>query len=540
MKVAPTGGPKDSAPAEIISVEPSSGTTSIKAKTIVFSFDDYVDRSVRNALTVLPNARFSSTYGGDVLEVTFEEPLDTNTTYTITLGTEWTDLRGNKPSQAFTMVFSTGDHIDSGSIVGSVYAASLTNVFLFCYQRADTLSASFTPRTIQPKYRLPVGSSGAFALRGLSNGLYRVIAVRDDNRNGLLDNIEDFVVAHTDVAVGDAIPTPVFLLLGKAIDRDPPLVARVRATTSSGVFVQFSEAVTPVRGWPMALSIADHAGNVVPIAALWMEKYPSDMLFVRLGKELDTSRYTLKLAPRSISDVQGVLSADSISTHGFRGVSVRDTTTFSIRSIIPADSARSVRIDTTLVISFSDAVDTSNVRMTIWHESPQGALQTSVTWQDPVTMVIRPLKQRLIKTWYQTSVTLDHVRSATGAKLKDSVVRHVMLTEERQYEPGTVKGIVVDTLGLAPSDEAIFLRFINSSKAIIASKRVERGVPFEQSQLPPGEYQLDVFVDSNNNGVYDNGDHTPFTPGELWWPSAITVTVRSRWTVEDLLVTFGK
>jgi len=199
MKVAPTGGPKDSEPAVLTTMTPPSGTTSMKERTITFEFDDYVDRSVRNAITVLPNARFSTTYGGDELEITFEEPLDTNTTYTVTLGTEWSDLRGNKPSESYTMVFSTGDQIDSGSISGTVFGQSLSNVVIFCYQRADTLRPTFSPRSVAPKFRLPIGSSGVFSVKGLPDGLYRIVAARDENRNGLLENTEDFVNAPADV-----------------------------------------------------------------------------------------------------------------------------------------------------------------------------------------------------------------------------------------------------------------------------------------------------------------------------------------------------
>ncbi|MBC8125311.1 MAG: Ig-like domain-containing protein, partial [Candidatus Kapabacteria bacterium] len=280
MKVAPGGGPKDTTPAVVTSVDPVTGTTSLKERSITFEFDDYVDRSIRNAITVLPNARFSTSYGGDELEVTFEEPLDTNTTYTVTIGTEWTDLRGNKPTESFTTVFSTGERIDTGSIEGIVNGASLANVVLFCYQRADTLPESFSPRTTVPKFRLPVGSSGMFILKGLPDGLYRVIAVRDENRNGLLDNSEDFVVSPSDVRITNGVAPQVVLLIGRAIDRDPPVIARARSVTQQLITLEFSETVVPVVGWHNAISLTDNSGGSVSIAAMWLEKKPGDKLFV--------------------------------------------------------------------------------------------------------------------------------------------------------------------------------------------------------------------------------------------------------------------
>ncbi|MCX6140968.1 MAG: Ig-like domain-containing protein [Candidatus Kapabacteria bacterium] len=541
MKVAPSGGPRDTTPAEIASVEPPSGTTSITTKTITLTFDDYVDRSVRNAITVLPNARFSSSYGGDAMGITFEEPLDTNTTYTITLGTEWTDLRGNKPTQAYTMVFSTGDHIDSGSISGTVYGSSLANISIFCYQRADTLPSAFTPRSVVPKFRLPVGSSGAFAVRGLPDGAYRVIAARDENRNGLLENTEDFVVAPQDVQITNGATPALYLLLGKAIDRDPPAIARVRAITNRLVSVQFSENVDPSSNWHNSISVFTAGGDSVPVSAMWLDRTPGDVLFLRLASALDTARYSIRLSPRSVVDLNGVVSADTISRSSLRGTSTVDTTSLRILQILPVDSAKSVRLDEPIVIRFSDAVDTSAVRMTIWHESPKGASPVSVSWLNSTTLSIKPLVSRSVKTWYRTNITFNHVRSVTGSLLIDTILSHNVMTEERQSEPGTIKGVVIDTFGLTPSSSALHLRlrFLSATGTVVTSIPIAIGAPFTIDQIPPGDYKLDVFSDRNGNGLYDYGDHSPFSYGEQWWPSRSTVTVRARWTVEDLRITFG-
>ena len=539
MKVAPGGGPKDTTPAVVTSVDPVTGATSLKSRTITFEFDDYVDRSIRNAITVLPNARFSTSYGGDELEVSFEEPLDTNTTYTVTIGTEWTDVRGNKPTQSYTTVFSTGEHIDTGSSEGVVHGASLANVVLFCYQRADTLPESFSPRTTIPKFRLPVGSSGAFILKGLPDGLYRVIVVRDENRNGLLDNSEDFVVSPSDVRITNGVAPHVVLLIGRAIDRDPPVIARVRAVTQQLLTLEFSEAVFPVVNWHNAISLTDITGASVAIAAMWLEKQPGDKLFVRLRSNLDTSRYTVSLAPRSIRDSNGVVSADSIARVAVRGSAIMDTTSLRIELVTPPDSARAVRTDASIIIRFSDAVDTANARLTIMHDSPQGAVPVIVTWMDPTTLQLRPARTRSIKSWYQTVVTFSDVRSYLGARLRDTILRHSMFTEERQTEPGSVNGVVIDTFNLAPSQGKLNLRFINSARFVAVTIPVLLGVPFDVPSIPVGQYTIDVFSDINGNGVYDHGDHTPFAYGEPWWPSASTVEVRSRWTVEGVRVLFG-
>ncbi len=539
MKVAPTGGPKDSEPAVLTTMTPPSGTTSMKERTITFEFDDYVDRSVRNAITVLPNARFSTTYGGDELEITFEEPLDTNTTYTVTLGTEWSDLRGNKPSESYTMVFSTGDQIDSGSISGTVFGQSLSNVVIFCYQRADTLRPTFSPRSVAPKFRLPIGSSGVFSVKGLPDGLYRIVAARDENRNGLLENTEDFVNAPADVQLTNGSAKPLTLLMGKAIDRDQPLIARARALNARLVSVQFSEPVVPVKSWHDALSLSSATDPALPIVAIWPESGSQEKVLLRLGRDIDTSRYEVRTAPRSIVDLNGVLSPDTIGRSSFRGVSNPDTTSLKILSVNPTDSTRSVRVDSTVVIQFSDAVDTANARITVWHEAPSGAMPVTATWSDPTRLVLRPKSPRSVRTWYRTSITFIDVRSFTGSRLNDSLLTHWISTEERRSEPGSVNGVLVDTFNLAPKDVQLTVRFLTPAGALIHSQAVYVGQAFTVTSLPPGEYKIDVFLDRNANGVYDHGDHTPFSVSEEWWPSPASLTIRARWTVEGFRFSFG-
>ncbi|MBC8124791.1 MAG: Ig-like domain-containing protein, partial [Candidatus Kapabacteria bacterium] len=266
---------------------------------------------------------------------------------------------------------------------------------------------------------------------------------------------------------------------------------------------------------------------------------PGDKLFVRLQSNLDTSRYTVSLAPRSIHDSNGVVSADTIARIAVRGILTADTTGLRIAFVTPPDSARSVRTGESIVIRFSDAVDTANARLTIMHDSPQGAVPVIAAWIDPTTLQLRPAQPRSTKSWYQTVVAFSDVRSYLGARLRDTILRHSLFTEERQTEPGSVNGVVIDTFGLAPSQGKLHLRFINSARFVALTIPIVSGVPFEVSSIPVGLYTIDVFSDLNGNGIYDHGDHTPFTRGEPWWPSASAVEIRSRWTVEGVRFYFG-
>lgn len=214
MKVAPSGGPRDTTPAEVVGTEPVNGTRNVTSPTVTFRFSDYVDRGIRNAIVVQPKVRFASSYSGNEIDITFEEELQPNTTYTVTLGTDWRDLRGNSPTRAASVTFSTGPDIDTGAIEGTITGSDLKNVRVLAYRGADTLTEAFNPASAFADYSMPVGSSGAFTIGGLRDGLYRVIAVQDNNGNDLLDANEAYAMAPFDVEVLKGASAPLALLMG--------------------------------------------------------------------------------------------------------------------------------------------------------------------------------------------------------------------------------------------------------------------------------------------------------------------------------------
>jgi hypothetical protein len=60
--------------------------------------------------------------------------------------------------------------------------------------------------------------------------------------------------------------------------------------------------------------------------------------------------------------------------------------------------------------------------------------------------------------------------------------------------------------------------------------------PFALDSIPPGQYSLDVVIDRNGNSRYDHGTPAPYQPGEQWFPMQGAITIRSRWSTEDVKV----
>ncbi len=181
--VAPTGGPPDRTPPDILSTSPDMGTTNFSGDEVRFEFSEFPDRnSVRQNVTVEPNIgiQFEIDFRRKTAIVEFSSELPENTTILVKLGSDVADTRRNTMGSSFDLAFSTGPVIDEGSITarlrdadqGSVDAGE--RVFLFREPIDYTAQANYVAQS---------DTSGQINFSYLREGTYSAIWVDDLNRD---------------------------------------------------------------------------------------------------------------------------------------------------------------------------------------------------------------------------------------------------------------------------------------------------------------------------------------------------------------------
>jgi hypothetical protein len=193
---APTGGLKDTIPPLIIGINPLPGTVNVPVDTrIVFRFDEYV--TIKNPKNIFlsppqekaPKVRIRDKY----LIVQFEEPLDSNKTYTLNMTDAIADNNEGNMFPGYTYVFSTGPGIDSLLITGKVQDCNTLRpvkgaTVLLYKDLAD--SAVFLHR---PDASVKTDDWGYFCLPYLADTLYRLYAIKDEAGNNIYDPDTDLV-----------------------------------------------------------------------------------------------------------------------------------------------------------------------------------------------------------------------------------------------------------------------------------------------------------------------------------------------------------
>jgi uncharacterized protein (DUF2141 family) len=206
VRMAPTGGPKDTLPPVLINAIPVEFSKHISDKKIVFKFDEYIDgKDIRTELVVNPVPKVEPITDSHLQTVTIKlkDTLLPNTTYTLNFYKGIKDVDEGNILRNFTYVFSTGDHIDSGQFAGSVVLAQTgkpdSSLVVILHKKLDD-SAVYKDR---PRYLTKVDSTGRFVFDHIEPGRYAVYALKDEGgSHKYLSKSQPFAFADAPVNVG--------------------------------------------------------------------------------------------------------------------------------------------------------------------------------------------------------------------------------------------------------------------------------------------------------------------------------------------------
>ena len=211
----PSGGPKDTIPPLITEIYPALGQINVpRSKTkLEIEFNEYVVVKDPKSLFLSPPLEKAAKFKikGKSVIVYFENDLDSNKTYTLDVTNAIADNNEGNMFPGYTLVFSTGDRIDSMMVTGTVQDCNTLKpikgaTVLLYKDQAD--SAIFLKR---PDAAIKTDEWGYFCMRNIQDTIYRMYAIIDDNNNNMYE-AENERVAFIDtlirpiVRVADTLP----------------------------------------------------------------------------------------------------------------------------------------------------------------------------------------------------------------------------------------------------------------------------------------------------------------------------------------------
>jgi hypothetical protein len=211
----PSGGAKDTIPPVITKISPLPGAVNVPTHNakITFTFDEYVVVKDQKNIFLSPPLAKAPKYKirGKSVIVYFESDLDTNTTYTLDLTGAIADNNENNKFPGYTMVFSTGPHIDSMMVTGVVQDCNTLKPVAGATVMLYKDQADSAVMLHRPSAAVKTDDWGFFCLRNIKDTVYRMYAIKDDNNDNIYQNDNELVafldtLIRPSIRVNDSLP----------------------------------------------------------------------------------------------------------------------------------------------------------------------------------------------------------------------------------------------------------------------------------------------------------------------------------------------
>lgn len=531
----PGGGPADTTPPEITSVFPADNDISINRETeIHISFSKYMSQvPVERSIFISPEIKYKFRWKGKTVYIKPDEPLSDNVTYVITVGSDARDLKNNSMQHSYSWAFSTGEIIDAGKISGSIFTVKGDNAsLLFAYKisQEDTVN----PAEHRPDYMTQSDVNGNYELNYISEGTYRLFAVKDKNNNMAYDiGIDDIGIPPHDLEISMAHNTVTgFLLYPLPEDTTAPYVLYTKSPDKNTVEITFSEelSVENLSALPGFIVSEEEKTEIVNT---YFDGMNRAKLLLKTAEQKSGAEYTFDVS--GLKDNAGNnIKQPSLS---FTGTADDDTSNPFILSTVPGDSSKTVPAQIKIELLFSEPVDTALFNNTIvFNDGNDSAESVTATWENPVKCIINPAGKLTPGSEYILTIKGEYVRDHAGNDMKEAFTLFFKTGDLLSF--GSLSG-KIDAGTFGSSTPIVIILYDKETGKEVSRQTCNSGSTYRFSSLLPGTYRLFAFPDKNGDSKYFSGKSFPFLPSYRFTFFPEPVIIRSGWDNENVNIGFN-
>ncbi|MEX2584800.1 MAG: Ig-like domain-containing protein [Balneolaceae bacterium] len=515
--IAPQGGPPDRTPPEISETEPETGTVNFEDREFRFSFSKFIDRaSFREALQVEPDLgiNYEVSFGRRSATVEFEQNLPENTTLILHIGTDLTDTNNNALATPFQLAVSTGPEIDDASVTARLVNAADgrtdSGLRLFLYREP----VDFTERA---NYIAESDTSGRVQFSYLAADRYRAIWVDDQNRNRVWEQdrerAQPFSQERFTLEKGEEMDLGTLFMVRP--DTTRPRLQGVGMLTGTRLRLRFDEEIYWADEARIELqdSTGTHFSDAFPLYIL-----PDDhqILIAESKRELEEERpFWIRL--EEFADSSG--NSVNVLTDSFIGSAEPDTVGLTI---VGDNSLPGLFREEALVVGYNKIIRDRNVV-----DSLKVAVGDEIIEEWPEVEIDR---HRLI-------IHPDPVWESGIAY--QFLIWNPVWEELRPVEPAIWQENQLGSLEVFMEESSDSSEY--RIRVFDPDRKVDVDSTFTESlvldRLPPLDYTVIVFRDSENSGEWESGSVDPFREPEPYFVRR-RIPVREGFTSE-LGIRFG-
>lgn len=507
----PQGGPRDTTPPKVLKMEPKNLTTNFKAKKITVEFDEYFklqnefkEFSISPELKIAPSLKVK----GKILEVSFQDTLEKNTTYTLNFGKAIADINESNVLKNFSYVFATGNKLDSLSIKGKITNAVTGEpeieavAFILPIER-DTIFGKSRPSI----YTL-TDSSGHYSLNNLREGTYKVYGLKEKGGDKIYQQstdeigfIKEPIVLKSNVDSANMKifkeDASVFRILDRRINADgsislsmnqklkkPEVVITDPPTLDATKLVRFSKHNDSLKVW-----LTDMSFDSTKVAIKDEGKLLQTTTLTRGKKETYTRNLTASddLEDRTLNPNK----------------SFRLTFNFPITNVDPSK-----------IVLLEDSVDRKNFSL-VKDSTDFLSYYIKYPWK--------------VKKSYEMNFEPGAFTAIFNTKNKE-FKKDFKLGNKDDY------GSLIVKITPPEPNKSYILEVIGEKKNVVNSLVITKDTTVRFSNYRAGKYFIRITYDSNKNGKWDTGNVAEGRQPERVWNEPKELSIRALWERNETIL----
>lgn len=516
-----TGGKKDTEAPKLLKAIPANASLNVKPKTIEFTFDEYITlKDVANQFVITPQTKQLPDIeaSGKKVKVTFEEELLENTTYKLSFGNAIVDLRESNNLPNFEYVFSTGPTIDSLKLRGAIENATdkkaAAQVLVGLYSATSADSVIYKEK---PLYLIRTDEQGRFAFNYLPDKKFKIVAIKDQNKNLMYDGSEE-QIAYYDKLADAKDTTEIRMRLFKEIPYKS-FIKRHYLAEPGKINIAFNkpQSGTTVKADGLILTRWNTLGDTASLyyanrfdTLTTFVSFPSgktDTLYIRIPAQ------SLKVSERESSR----RGTTYVITSNMEGASIPYFLVPQFQLSFPV---------------YSKDVKKQNIVLTEKRDTARAAVKSYTLIADAEPALSFTLQTEFKpESNYTLSIldstfTNDYKRfnDSTGYKFRTTIPDDYAALIMKLMFPKKENYIVLlkNDKGQTIDRQVIELSLTSTAEKLISYKN-----------LLPGNYYIEVIEDSNKNGVFDTGNYFSRTQPEIIFINSAAIKLLAGWEIEN-------
>lgn len=511
---SPSGGPKDVTPPKLLGSFPDTLAVNVdpNIQEIEIRFDEYIQLKEYNKNVVVspPFERNPTVTPISMAEksvrIKLRDALLPNTTYSFNFGDAIQDFNENNKLSNFTYVFSTGSFIDSLSVKGSVFPGTEfelpKKVLVGLYNVDENYNDSVILKS-KPYYISRVNEKGEYDLKFLKTGKYKLVAFEDKVENTKFDYGKERVAFNSEII--DLTSNKEVNL--KLFDQKPNYrVADSKQKGYGHIVIRTEGAAEKVTITPVNKELSTASYDIHPkqdSVNIWFN--PAKEKFENKSERL---KFTVQHGEKldSVSVLYTAPTKDYKSE--FKAINetkLAPTQDFKIAALAPIKS-----INKSLINVFKDTV------------------------QIPFDVVVDSIDKQIVRFKFDKNLGENFEVNAYPNAIIDhfDVPNDTLIYQMKTGKREDYGNLKVNIQNL--QDSPIFLQLIKKNQKFdVIEEKVGFGREFFFPNINPGDYYLRLYVDENQNGVWDSGDILSGRQPEPVYIYPSKIVIRAMWDSDE-------